>query len=53
MDYWTRAATIFLEMLCFGTTISFEDNCDIIHRIGENVLGAIYVETPLDQVDVF
>ena len=27
--------------------------CDIPHQIGENVLGAIYVEAPLHQVDVF
>ena len=27
--------------------------CDVPHRIGENVPGAIYVETPLNQVDGF
>ena len=27
--------------------------CDVPHRIGENVPGAIYVETPLNQVDAF
>ena len=27
--------------------------CDVPHRIGENVPGAIYVETPLKQVDAF
>ena len=27
--------------------------CDVPHRIGENVPGAIYVETPLSQVDAF
>ena len=27
--------------------------CDVPHRIGENVSGAIYVETLLNQVDVF
>ena len=27
--------------------------CDIPHRIGEEVPGAIYVEAPLNQVDAF
>ena len=27
--------------------------CDVPHRIGENVPGAIYVEAPLNQVDAF
>ena len=27
--------------------------CDVPHRIGENVPGAIYVETPLNLVDAF
>ena len=27
--------------------------CDAPHRIEENVPGAIYVEAPLNQVDVF
>ena len=27
--------------------------CDVPHRIGENVSSAIYVETPLNQVDAF
>ena len=27
--------------------------CDVPHRIGENVPNAIYVETLLNQVDVF
>ena len=27
--------------------------CDVPHRIGENVPDAIYVETPLNQVDAF
>ena len=27
--------------------------CDVPHRIGENVPGAIYVETPLNQEDAF
>ena len=27
--------------------------CDVPHRIGEQVLGAIYVEAPLNQVDAF
>ena len=27
--------------------------CDVPHRIGEEVPGAIYVETPLNQVDAF
>ena len=27
--------------------------CDVLHRIGENVSGVIYVETPLNQVDAF
>ena len=27
--------------------------CDVPHRIGENVLGAIYVDAPLNQVDAF
>ena len=27
--------------------------CDVPHRIGEKVLGAIYVEVPLNQVDAF
>ena len=27
--------------------------CDVPHRIGENVLGVIYVETPLHEVDAF
>ena len=30
-----------------------EGLCDVPHRIGENVLGAIYVEAPLNQVDAF
>ena len=53
MDYWTRATTIFLEMLCFGTTISFEDNCDVTHQKRENVLGVIYLEASLHQIDAF
>ena len=27
--------------------------CDVPHQIGENVSDAIYVETPLNQVDAF
>ena len=27
--------------------------CDVPHRIGENVPGAIYVDAPLNQVDTF
>ena len=27
--------------------------CDVPHRLGEQVPGAIYVETPLNQVDAF
>ena len=27
--------------------------CDVPHRMGEKVPGAIYVETPLNQVDAF
>ena len=27
--------------------------CDVSHWIGENVLSAIYIETPLNQVDAF
>ena len=27
--------------------------CDVPHRIGENVPGAIYVEALLNQVDAF
>ena len=27
--------------------------CDVPHWIGEKVPGAIYVETPLNQVDAF
>ena len=27
--------------------------CDVPHRIGENVPGAIYVKAPLNQVDAF
>ena len=27
--------------------------CDVPHRIGEKVPGAIYVETPLNQIDAF
>ena len=27
--------------------------CDVPHRIGEQVPGAIYVEAPLNQVDAF
>ena len=27
--------------------------CDVPHRIGEEVPDAIYVETPLNQVDAF
>ena len=27
--------------------------CDVPHRIGEEVPGAIYVEAPLNQVDAF
>ena len=27
--------------------------CDVPHRIGEEVPGAIYVEVPLNQVDAF
>ncbi|RVW97010.1 hypothetical protein CK203_032349 [Vitis vinifera] len=27
--------------------------CDVPHRIGEKILGAIYVEAPLNQVDAF
>ena len=27
--------------------------CDVPHRIEENVPDAIYVETPLNQVDTF
>ena len=27
--------------------------CDVPHRIGENVPGAIYEEAPLNQVDAF
>ena len=27
--------------------------CDVPHRIGKNVPGAIYVETPLNQVNAF
>ena len=27
--------------------------CDVPHRIGEQVPDAIYVETPLNQVDAF
>ena len=27
--------------------------CDVPHRIGEKVPNAIYVEAPLNQVDVF
>ena len=29
------------------------DVCDVSHRIGKNVPGAIYVEAPLNQVDAF
>ena len=29
------------------------DVCDVPHRIGENVPGAIYVETSLNKVDAF
>ena len=28
-------------------------NCDVPHRIWENVPSAIYVEAPLNQVDTF
>ena len=31
----------------------WEGVCDVPHRIEENVLDAIYVEAPLNQVDVF
>ena len=27
--------------------------CDVPHRIGKKVLGAIYVEAPLNEVDAF
>ena len=27
--------------------------CDVPHQIGEKVLGAIYVEAPLNQIDAF
>ena len=27
--------------------------CDVLHQIGENVPGTIYVEAPLNQVDAF
>ena len=27
--------------------------CDVLHRIGEEVPDAIYVEAPLNQVDTF
>ena len=27
--------------------------CDVLHRIWEEVHGAIYVEAPLNQVDMF
>ena len=27
--------------------------CDVPHRIGEQVPSAMYVETPLNQVDAF
>ena len=30
-----------------------DDQCDVPHRIGENVPGAIYVEAPLNQLDAF
>ena len=30
-----------------------DDICDVPHRIGEEVPGAIYVEAPLNQVDTF
>ena len=32
---------------------AWEGICDIPHRIGEKVPDAIYVETPLNQVNVF
>ena len=28
-------------------------DCDVPHRIGENIPGTIYVEAPLNQVDTF
>ena len=31
----------------------WEGICDVPHRIEEQVPGAIYLETPLNQVDVF
>ena len=33
--------------------MNIESICDVSHRIGENVPGAIYVKTPLNQVDAF
>ena len=32
---------------------AWEGVCDVPHRIREKVSGAIYVETPLNQVDTF
>ena len=36
-----------------GRCVCMGGVCDIPHRIGEKVPNAIYVEAPLNQVDVF
>ena len=36
-----------------GSGIGSDTICDVPHRIGEEVPGAIYVEAPLNQVDAF
>ena len=36
-----------------GRCVCIRGVCDVPHRIGENVPGTIYVETPLNQVDAF
>ena len=36
-----------------GRCVCMRGVCDVPHRIGENVPGTIYVETPLNQVDAF
>ena len=36
-----------------GRCVYMEGVCDSPHQIGEKVIGAIYEEAPLNQVDAF
>ena len=47
---WWRCETLCGGSFCQASNGYF---CDVPHRIGEKVPGAIYVEVPFNQVDAF